>query len=280
MGLRSRLSRRIGTSKCRGASYMYRSLTDPQKHNDWRTVAAIALLAMCLVTFDHEALGHGGMCLALGGHIRILTSSIFQCDIRSVWIDPAGPFSDCFVGAVSILLARVTSRRSTRTRLFLIIVASLSFFWEAGYLIQAMRVRKGDLYGAGQDFFGEPSLWWRTTGVVVGIGFYAFVTRWASRRLSDLWPSAVEARRVAITVWVTASLGAILAALAYSGDGWADLRDATLEISVSSFPLLFIPRRSRGEIIAANVIAPSGITICLSLIVYAIFVETLGRGLR
>src|SRR5450755_2986394 len=65
-------------------------------------------MAMCLVTFDHEALGHGGMCLALGGHIRILTSSIFRCDIRSVWIDPAGPFCNCLVGAALAVLPRLS----------------------------------------------------------------------------------------------------------------------------------------------------------------------------
>jgi hypothetical protein len=249
-------------------------------HNDWRTVAAIALIAMCLVTFDHEALGHGGMCLALGGHIEILTSSIFRCDIRSVWIDPAGPFCNCFVGAASLLLAEVVPRRGTSTRFFLIIVTSLSFFWEAGYLIHAMHVRNGDLYVAAQDFFGEPSLWWRTTGAMVGIGVYVLTTRWVSRRLSDLWPNAVAARRISRIAWVTASLGAALAALVYAGEGWADLRDAALEIGGSSFPLLLIPRRSREENVCAALIAPSKITIYWSLVIYAIFVATLGRGLR
>src|ERR1700733_628637 len=101
---------------------MQSSVMVPQEHNDRQTVAAIAVLAMCLVTFDHEALGHGGMCLALGGHIQILTSSIFRCDIRSVWIDPAGPFCNGFIGAASLLLAEVVPRRWTSMRLFLIIV--------------------------------------------------------------------------------------------------------------------------------------------------------------
>ena len=29
------------------------------KKNDWLTAAAIGLMAMCVVTFNHEALGHG-----------------------------------------------------------------------------------------------------------------------------------------------------------------------------------------------------------------------------
>ena len=59
--------------------------------NDRTTVAAVGLLAMCIVTFDHEALGHGGLCLALGGHITLLTTSLFACDHRTIWLAPAGP---------------------------------------------------------------------------------------------------------------------------------------------------------------------------------------------
>jgi hypothetical protein len=51
-------------------------------------------------------------------------------------------------------------------------------------------------------------------------------------------------------------------------------------IGGSSFPLLLIPRRSRQTIVGAAFIAPCRITIYLSLVIYAIFVGTLGRGLR
>jgi hypothetical protein len=69
-------------------------VTEPENGSDRLTAAAIGLLAMCIVTFDHEALGHGSACLLLHGHIRLLTSSLFRCDVRSGWIDPAGPFAN------------------------------------------------------------------------------------------------------------------------------------------------------------------------------------------
>jgi hypothetical protein len=50
--------------------------------NDELTIAAIGLIAMCLVTFDHEA-GHGSACLLLRGHMSFLTSSLFRCDVPS-----------------------------------------------------------------------------------------------------------------------------------------------------------------------------------------------------
>jgi hypothetical protein len=245
-------------------------------------VAAISLIAMCLVTFDHEALGHGGTCLAIGGHIVVLTSSIFHCDLRSIWIDPAGPISNIFVGAIALMMKNRVPRRLANTRLLLLLVTSFSFFWEAAYLFDAMGTRNGDLYFAGRDFLGEPTLWWRIAGAAAGIALYRFTARWASAALSNLWPDAASARGVARTAWVSASVGAALAALVYSGEGWGDFRDAVLEIGVASFPLLFIPRQS---VAAPTTIGPAhirrpGITIALSIIVYATFVATLGRGLH
>lgn len=250
--------------------------------NDRLTVAAIGLAAMCLVTFDHEALGHGGMCLALGGHIRILTSSVFRCDLRSVWIDPAGPFGNLLVGALALVLVGTVPRRSAGIRLFLILVACFSFFWEAGYVIEAMRSRHGDLYSAARDFLGEPSTGWRIGGTLAGLGLYLFTARWTSRALLELWPVAAAARRVARTAWATASIGAALAALAYTGEGFGDLRDAILEIGASSWPLLIIPRSnsSTPEALPAGIIVRNWTVVCASALVYAIFVATLGRGLR
>ena len=42
--------------------------------NDYLTAAALGLLAMCLVTVAHEAVGHSGTCPLLDGHIVLLTS--------------------------------------------------------------------------------------------------------------------------------------------------------------------------------------------------------------
>ena len=119
---------------------------------------------------------------------------------------------------------------------------------------------------------------------------YVFTVRWASRSLSNLWPSAM-ARSVARTAWATASIGTALAALAYSGgaysggaysgEGFADFRDAVLEVAVSSWPLLVIPRWGQrpNEAQPAVLIERSWIVISIAAVVYVVFVATLGRGL-
>jgi hypothetical protein len=255
-------------------------MTPEPASTDWATVAALSLMAMCLVTADHEAVGHGGMCLAVGGHIRLLTSSLFRCDSPSVWISPAGPLANLLGGGVALLGLTVVPVRSTRARLFLTLVASLAFLWEGGYLMSAMWRREGDWYVAARDLLGEPSPWLRVTGGLAGLGLDVWTARWASRALAALWPEATEARRVARTAWLAATLGAVLAALAYSGTGWADVRDAALEVGGAAMPWLWIPRavptRPHG---AATVIARSGPIIVMSLVVFGVFVVTLGRGL-
>ena len=42
---------------------------------DWLTVAAIAVVTHALTVSIHEALGHGGTCVAVGDNGAILTSS-------------------------------------------------------------------------------------------------------------------------------------------------------------------------------------------------------------
>ena len=250
-------------------------------NNDWYTVAAIGLIAMCLVTVDHEALGHGGMCLAIGGHIKVLTSSIFRCNVRSIWIDPAGPLANLLAGTVSLLVANWIPSRLIAMRLFLALVASFSFFWEGGYLIKAMLDRSGDLYFTAEDFLGEPSLWWRTLGTAVGVILYSVTARYASRALTGLFPNRDSARRTARVAWVAATIGATLAALVNVGGEPAALRDAVLEIGAASLPLLFIARKHRVSTPVSSVppIRRSVAVICLSLAIYLIFVATLGRGL-
>jgi hypothetical protein len=260
--------------------------------NDALTVAAIALAAMCLVTFDHEALGHGGACLALGGHILELTSAVFHCDRRSPWIAPAGPAANLAVGTLALLAGRRLGPRRPELGLFLLLVTSLSYFWEGGYAIHAMHQRDGDLYFAGQDFFGEPSLGWRVAAALAGAALFAATAYWTRCSLAFRWPDLREARRVGRIAWLAASLGAVLAAVPFALEhtgaaGWGDLRDAGLEIGGCAFLLLWGPRRagtaaaapSAAPPPAARYIARSLPMLAVAVLVYLAFVATLGRGI-
>jgi hypothetical protein len=246
--------------------------------NDRLTAACIGAIAISLVTADHEAFGHGGACLALGGHIQVLTSSIFHCDLRSDWIDGAGPFGNVVGGTIAALLARATPLRFVALKLVLIAVAAMSFFWEGAYLVDAMLTRNGDLY-----FFSlfvlkhRLALWERLLFAGAGVIVYVLAIRLTSRALLKLWPDAKIARGMARYLWLGATIAAAVAAVFYRGHGLGDFRDAVLESGVASLALLFIPRGTvSGE--AGAILSRNPALIVVAIAVVAAFAATLGRG--
>lgn len=247
--------------------------------NDWATVAAIGLMAMCLVTFDHEAMGHGGTCLALHGRILALSSSVFRCDLHTGLIDAAGPASNIVCGLLALVLGTLVSQRAIKLRLFLIVVTAFSLFWEGGYLVQAMIRQHGDSYFFLEWWLGRVALWQRVAAAAAGVALYVFAVRRTSAALRTLWPEGATARGVARTVWLSATIGAALAALAYAGGVEGDLRDAVLEIGAASLPLLFVRNQLASADHPAAVITRSYPVIAAAGIVFVVFVATLGRGL-
>ncbi len=156
-------------------------MTFETNRNDGLTVSALAILAALTVTVAHEALGHGGACLALGGHITRLSSALFRCDISLPWIDAAGPAMNLLAGTLALILSHCV--KSIPLRLYLILVTALSYFWDGGYLAQAMLTQKGDLYFASRDLIGGPADAWRLGGGVAGIGLYLAAVRLTSGAL-------------------------------------------------------------------------------------------------
>jgi hypothetical protein len=256
-------------------------MTSAKKGNGLLTVAAIGVLAMCAVTFDHEALGHGSACLLLHGHIILLTSSLFRCDVPSDWIDPAGPAGNLLMGTLALLALRFVPARLMGPRLFLILVTAFSYFWESGYLMRAMHRRDGDLYFFARYLLGDLTVWQRWMGAAIGLALFVLAARLASRALTQLWPDASVARGVGRTAWIAATAAAGLAALAYTGHGWGDFTDSVLEIGAASFPLLFIPFRNARTVATGPqmFLARSPFTIAVAAVTYMLFVATLGRGI-
>ncbi len=185
------------------------------------------------------------------------------------------------MGSIALVCVRFVPRRIAALRLLLILITAFSYFWESGYVIRAMHLRDGDLYYFAQFILGEVSVGERWLFAAAGLALFLVTARLTANALLALWPLAAQARAVARTAWLSAILGDALAALAYRGHSWSNFRDAVLEIGAASFPLLFIPRRSRledaGEPSAC--VARSPLVIALCLLVYVLFAATLGRGI-
>lgn len=244
------------------------------------TVGAIALAAMSLVSFDHEALGHGGACLALGGRIQLLSSALFHCSRTSPLIDMAGPLSNLVIGGLATLFAARVPVRHPELKLLLVLVSAFSLFWEGGYTARAMIEADGDLYFAARDLSGGDAIGWRVLLGATGVAIYVLTLAATSRSLTQLWPYRAAARRIARTAWLAAAAGAALAALLYRGpDAGQDLHDAVFEIGLASIPLLLIPGGKTGETCASRVIAFRPAVLAGAIAVYAIFAASLGHGL-
>ncbi|KQY31164.1 hypothetical protein ASD38_07430 [Caulobacter sp. Root487D2Y] len=244
------------------------------------TTAAIALIAMCLVCFAHEGLGHGGACLALGGRVELLTASLFRCERTSPLIDAAGPLTNLLLGGLALILSARVPLSRPGPRLFLILVAAFSLFWEGGYLVQAMLLKDGDAYFAARDLLGEGP-WWRAALGAAGAAIYGGALAASSRGLRALWPDLASARRVARAAWLAAVVGVAAAALLYQGaQASRGFHDAVSEIGLAALPLLLIPRGpsvASPDVSARLALSPA--TLALAAAVFVLFAATQGRGL-
>jgi len=244
-------------------------------HNDTLTIAAIAILAMCLVVVDHETIGHGGACLALGGRITLLTTSLFQCDTASIWASPAGPAMNLLMGGVALLLSRAAPRGPWK--LFLILITAFSWFWEGGYLMQAMLMQKGDLHELAHYYLGDLTPLQRAVIALPGLALFALTTRLTARALGDLFGETAATRAAARTSWLAATAAIGLASFA-GQHGFENIRDSLLEIGGASIPLLFMRMTAPEDACALPAIPRSFAIITAAVIVFAGFTFTQGHG--
>lgn len=251
-----------------------------KSRDDIATVVAIAVLAACVTTVAHEAMGHGLTCLALGGEITQLTSVYFQCSAQGTVIAAGGPAGNLIAAAACWWAFSLTPASAARTRFFLMLTMAFSLFWFAGYLGYSAARRTGDLYFVAADLFGEPPFALRIGAIIVALVLY-FVGVRATRHLADqISTDPKRLRRTLYIAWIAASFAGIIAALFYAPNRLAAATQAALEIGAASLPLL---TRAVVAPIGANapnpIITRSWSWIIASLIVFALFAATLGRGL-
>lgn len=240
--------------------------------HDRLTVGAIAAIAALTVIVDHEALGHGAVCLAIGGQVTLLSSSLFRCSAPGAAIDLGGPLLSLTLGLIALTASRTISSRRPGLRLGLLLVAVFAGFWEGGYLVQAMATRQGDLFFAGAAFLGEPSSWWRISGALLGTGLYLGTLVVAARGLAALG----DARRLGRIAWVAATATVVATAGLYRGGWGPNLLNAFLEIGLAAAPLLLMP--DRGAVWTGAVIAARPAVWIAAAVVILAFAATLGLG--
>jgi hypothetical protein len=198
--------------------------------------AAIGTIAVCLSIAGHEAIGHGGACLAAGGHVTLLNIVDFHCSLARPGIDLAGTVGNLVLVALGLVLARPAL--TSGARLLGLALFAFNAFWIAGYLVYGGLLNVGDwVYPAEVFAPGGP---WRPIAVVIGVGLYALTMN----RIAVLTPpSAVSALR---TAYVAAALAIVLAGALYAPARGHVIQTAAIEIGLASLGLWFAVRRARG----------------------------------
>ena len=106
---------------------------------DRLTLIAMAVIAYALANVAHEAVGHGGMCVAVGGKPIALNAVYFDCDedgltaAASKWIAAGGTLVDLLLAALSFAALRVLPRRPTTARYAAWLFFSVNAMQAAGY---------------------------------------------------------------------------------------------------------------------------------------------------
>lgn len=143
------------------------------------TVIAIALVAYALTNVAHEGLGHGGMCVAMGGEPRVLNAVYFECgrggvtDAGSRWISAAGTLTNLAFAALTALLLRAGFVRAATGRYFLWLFLTLNLLQAFGYWMFSGLGGIGDWNAVVE---GRPHyILWRIALAVVGTAAYWFV---------------------------------------------------------------------------------------------------------
>jgi hypothetical protein len=236
-------------------------------------------------------MGHGGSCLAVGGHVVTLSSVYFRCSGGGPLTDMAGPFGNMFAGGAAWLLLHRRVHVAPTCWLLVLLSMALNWFWAAGYLVFSGLTDVGDWAFAAHDIVGRGVWQWRPVAVLLGLVCYAATFRLTRRAIGATGlgaePQASRRHRMIRTAYAAAAISACLAAAlfvprpGFSGTPFDATRQAVQEIGIASAGLWFVGRRSLAVPSPATPLAAIGrswIWIVTGILVFFAFAATMGRG--
>ncbi|HEY3588252.1 MAG TPA: hypothetical protein VGK85_13920 [Myxococcaceae bacterium] len=171
---------------------------DTSRLDPW-TVGAIAVVAYALSNVIHEALGHGGACIAVGGHPRQLTAVFFDGDLEGLprsaarWVAAGGSLANLVAAAIASAALRLVPAGWGRGRFFLWLILAVNLLQAFGYLMFSGLGGIGDWAEVVRDF--QPAVAWRLLLTAAGAVLYFMVApRWIMPWLAAFVPADREER--------------------------------------------------------------------------------------
>lgn len=189
-------------------------MTQSEPENDRATLAAIGVVAYALANLLHEGVGHGGACLLMGGHPRLLTSLHFDGDESGLssgalrFLAAGGTLTNLAASAVAFLALRLGRRLPPHTRYFLWLLATINLLQGTGYLLFSGVGGIGD-WAAVVRGWGPAGLWRVLLAVAGGVAYW-FAVRFSLRQLGPFLGPTERARRALPLLVVPYIAGALL----------------------------------------------------------------------
>lgn len=104
------------------------------RNPDLLTIVAITAVVTVITSLIHEGLGHGGMCVATGGHPMVLSTVHFECSMENRLVVAGGTFANLVFGCLAWGLARAC-RKSASWRYFFWELMAFNLFDAGGYFL-------------------------------------------------------------------------------------------------------------------------------------------------
>jgi len=160
-----------------------------RQRTDVVTVVSIAVLAYALANIFHEAIGHGGACIVLGGKPLALSSVHFECGEESIsaaarrLVAAAGTVVNFLAAGISLIAMRIAGVRRPRLAYFLWLFTTINLLMGVGYFLFSGIGKIGDWASVCE---GMPPLLWRPGLALTGGILYYIFARAAARWLRPL----------------------------------------------------------------------------------------------
>ena len=244
----------------------------PSHTQSYSTISAIAAVAFIVACVAHEAIGHGGMCLAIGGRITLLTSVYFRCTRGGPLTDAAGPLMNLIVGVACWSIARSRSLTS-QSQLFFVLAMAFNLFWGGGYFLFSALLNTGDWAFVLRELSLKPLWLWRLSMGALGVAIYVGSARAADRYLPTGTPLVLP--------YLVAGMVSCIAALFFTGPVLPAVREAARESFEANVGLLYLAYRNSKQAHASpspNPVAHSNGWLLFSVVITILFILVLGRG--
>lgn len=236
--------------------------------DDALTLAALGVLAATIAAVAHEALGHGGACLATGGQVVRLTSIFFRCALGRDLVDVAGPLAGLACGLAALMLHRRAAGPTARQ--FALILAAFALFWLFGQLARDGLMHMDDWAFAARSTAASLALG------AVGVAGYLWTLRTA-RRLAHA--DGASLRRLVIP-YAAGAISAGIAGALWRGGGLAGAREGLLTLGLAPLGYLWAGwRATRGPAVVGSSVPRDWRVILAVGAVFFAFCLVLGRGL-